>query len=93
MLHLFVFHMLQVYNLDHVAPVLRPLQLPDGLRLAEALHRVLRLPSVASKRYLTNKVGCFYLLDFVKLMFAVIEISSEPNVLAFAVQLDRYNNK
>lgn len=79
----------QVYNLDHVAPVLRPLQLPDGLRLAEALHRVLRLPSVASKRYLTNKVGFLHLLDFVKLVFAVIKISSELYVLAFSIQLDK----
>ncbi|XP_043209386.1 phosphoribosylformylglycinamidine synthase-like [Amphibalanus amphitrite] len=32
------------------------LRLPNGLRLQEALSRVLRLPSVASKRFLTNKV-------------------------------------
>uniref|UniRef100_UPI00358ECE87 phosphoribosylformylglycinamidine synthase isoform X3 n=1 Tax=Myxine glutinosa TaxID=7769 RepID=UPI00358ECE87 len=37
-------------------PVLRALVLPAGLTLHEALGRVLRLPSVASKRYLTNKV-------------------------------------
>uniref|UniRef100_A0A8C4QRP9 Phosphoribosylformylglycinamidine synthase n=1 Tax=Eptatretus burgeri TaxID=7764 RepID=A0A8C4QRP9_EPTBU len=37
-------------------PVLRSLVLPAGLTVHEALGRVLRLPSVASKRYLTNKV-------------------------------------
>ncbi|MPC28113.1 Phosphoribosylformylglycinamidine synthase [Portunus trituberculatus] len=33
-----------------------PLVLPESLSVREALTRVLRLPSVASKRYLTNKV-------------------------------------
>ncbi|XP_041628150.1 phosphoribosylformylglycinamidine synthase isoform X1 [Vulpes lagopus] len=37
-------------------PVLKPLALPPGLRVRQALERVLRLPAVASKRYLTNKV-------------------------------------
>lgn len=35
---------------------LLPLVLPENLSVSEALRRVLRLPSVASKRYLTNKV-------------------------------------
>ncbi|XP_042234579.1 phosphoribosylformylglycinamidine synthase-like isoform X2 [Homarus americanus] len=35
---------------------LQPLVLPDSLKVQEALERVLKLPSVASKRYLTNKV-------------------------------------
>ncbi|XP_065059217.1 phosphoribosylformylglycinamidine synthase-like [Rhopilema esculentum] len=35
---------------------LSKLQLPQNLTVTEALDRVLRLPSVASKRYLTNKV-------------------------------------
>lgn len=39
----------------YVAPLV-PLSLPTNLQVADALHRVLRLPSVASKRYLTNKV-------------------------------------
>jgi phosphoribosylformylglycinamidine synthase len=30
--------------------------LPNGLTVEDALKRVLRLPSVGSKRYLTNKV-------------------------------------
>ncbi|UYV60723.1 PFAS [Cordylochernes scorpioides] len=46
----------KVFKLDKQAPVLRPLKLPTGLALQQALDRVLRLPSVASKRYLTNKV-------------------------------------
>lgn len=35
---------------------LKLLRLPDDLKIEEALDRVLRLPSVSSKRYLTNKV-------------------------------------
>ncbi|XP_054707520.1 phosphoribosylformylglycinamidine synthase-like [Uloborus diversus] len=35
---------------------LQSLELPTDLTLQQALNRVLRLPSVASKRYLTNKV-------------------------------------
>lgn len=35
---------------------LEPLRLPDGLTIKDALHRVLRLLSVGSKRFLTNKV-------------------------------------
>lgn len=37
-------------------PLLKPLSLPDNITLMHALDRVLRLPAVASKRYLTNKV-------------------------------------
>ena len=33
-----------------------PLALPAGATVMEALHRVLRLPSVCSKRFLTTKV-------------------------------------
>ncbi|KAI1301642.1 Phosphoribosylformylglycinamidine synthase [Halotydeus destructor] len=46
----------KVFHLDSVAPILKPLSLPPQLRVLDALDRVLRLPSVASKRYLTNKV-------------------------------------
>lgn len=35
---------------------LLPLVLVDSIDVQEALERVVRLPSVASKRYLTNKV-------------------------------------
>ncbi len=38
------------------AAVLRPLALPADVTVAAALDRVLRLPSVGSKRFLTNKV-------------------------------------
>uniref|UniRef100_UPI00398EDF8E phosphoribosylformylglycinamidine synthase-like n=1 Tax=Pristiophorus japonicus TaxID=55135 RepID=UPI00398EDF8E len=44
------------FTLNHVKLNLQPLTLPAELTVREALNRVLRLPSVASKRYLTNKV-------------------------------------
>ncbi|MBZ3888399.1 Phosphoribosylformylglycinamidine synthase [Sciurus carolinensis] len=44
------------FFLQRDSPVLQPLALPQGLSVRQALERVLRLPSVASKRYLTNKV-------------------------------------
>lgn len=47
---------LQEFFLQRNLPVLRPLALPPGLSVHQALERVLRLPAVASKRYLTNKV-------------------------------------
>jgi phosphoribosylformylglycinamidine synthase len=43
-----------------LAPYLCPLRFPENLTIFEALTRVLRLPSVASKRYLTNKVRVFF---------------------------------
>ncbi|KAL1527588.1 hypothetical protein AB1Y20_008975 [Prymnesium parvum] len=39
-----------------VAPLLKPLVLPEPMQVADALDRVLRLASVGSKRFLTNKV-------------------------------------
>jgi hypothetical protein len=47
----------QVFELSRSQSQLRPLALPADLQVQEALSRVLRLPAVASKRYLTNKVG------------------------------------
>ncbi|XP_061211324.1 phosphoribosylformylglycinamidine synthase [Neopsephotus bourkii] len=44
------------FVLQRLRPPLRPLALPPALSVLEALERVLRLPAVASKRYLTNKV-------------------------------------
>ncbi|KAF7661868.1 hypothetical protein LDENG_00251470 [Lucifuga dentata] len=44
------------FKMERLAPSLQPLALPNGLTVKDALDRVLRLPSVASKRYLTNKV-------------------------------------
>ena len=41
---------------NRVDPQLKPLDLPDGLTVADALNDVLRLVSVGSKRFLTNKV-------------------------------------
>jgi phosphoribosylformylglycinamidine synthase len=41
---------------NRLNPQLQPLDLPDDLSVADALHDVLRLLSVASKRFLTNKV-------------------------------------
>jgi len=46
----------KTYNLERTTTVLPPLQLPQSLSILEALDRVLRLPSVASKQFLTNKV-------------------------------------
>ncbi|KAJ8298146.1 hypothetical protein KUTeg_024677 [Tegillarca granosa] len=44
------------FRLDRQQPVLRSLELTENLKVLDALERVLRLPCVASKRYLTNKV-------------------------------------
>ncbi|XP_064407824.1 phosphoribosylformylglycinamidine synthase isoform X2 [Latimeria chalumnae] len=44
------------FIMERVKPDLRPLTLPDDVSVGAALDRVLRLPAVASKRYLTNKV-------------------------------------
>lgn len=42
--------------MESIRPPLEKLKLPSNLTISDALNRVLRLPSVASKRYLTNKV-------------------------------------
>ncbi|MGE5663479.1 MAG: phosphoribosylformylglycinamidine synthase, partial [Deltaproteobacteria bacterium] len=44
------------FRLDRVPPKLEPLALPRNLAVRAALDRVLRLASVGSKRFLTNKV-------------------------------------
>jgi phosphoribosylformylglycinamidine synthase len=44
------------FNDRHVAPDLSALILPEDLTVRDALHDVLRLVSVGSKRFLTNKV-------------------------------------
>jgi len=46
----------KVFEVDRVAPELRPLELPEGTTVESALDRVLRLLSVGSKRFLTTKV-------------------------------------
>jgi phosphoribosylformylglycinamidine synthase len=44
------------FHFEKKTPLLLPLTLPTGVTTLHALKRVLRLPSVASKRFLTNKV-------------------------------------
>uniref|UniRef100_A0A8C5DK69 Phosphoribosylformylglycinamidine synthase n=1 Tax=Gouania willdenowi TaxID=441366 RepID=A0A8C5DK69_GOUWI len=44
------------FRMERLSRAPEPLTLPAGLTVRDALHRVLRLPAVASKRYLTNKV-------------------------------------
>ncbi|KAM4575374.1 phosphoribosylformylglycinamidine synthase [Fundulus diaphanus] len=44
------------FKMERLAPTHQPLTLPAELTIRDALQRVLRLPAVASKRYLTNKV-------------------------------------
>ncbi|PIO60813.1 hypothetical protein TELCIR_17682, partial [Teladorsagia circumcincta] len=46
----------KVFHLNSTPMPLRQLELPAGLSVRQALEMVLRLPSVASKRYLTSKV-------------------------------------
>jgi phosphoribosylformylglycinamidine synthase len=46
----------KTFELDRVRRKSRPLELPERLSVREALDRVLRLVSVSSKRFLTNKV-------------------------------------
>lgn len=45
----------KTFNLSRVSPKLELLSLPVGLTVRDALERVLRLVSVGSKRFLTNK--------------------------------------
>jgi phosphoribosylformylglycinamidine synthase len=50
-------HMPQkTFHLDRIPLKTKPLKLPEGITIKEALERVLRLLSVGSKRFLTNKV-------------------------------------
>ncbi|MFC1661913.1 phosphoribosylformylglycinamidine synthase, partial [Gemmatimonadota bacterium] len=46
----------KVFELERTPPKLEPLVLPESLSVLDALERVLRLLSVGSKRFLTNKV-------------------------------------
>jgi len=46
----------KTFDMQRVAEPTAPLALPEGLTCAAALERVLRLVSVGSKRFLTNKV-------------------------------------
>ena len=46
----------KTFRLERIEPKLAPLVLPEGITVKDALDRVLRLVSVGSKRFLTNKV-------------------------------------
>ena len=46
----------KTFRLERIKSRLEPLKIPEGTTLKEALERVLRLVSVGSKRFLTNKV-------------------------------------
>ncbi|MDI6890098.1 MAG: phosphoribosylformylglycinamidine synthase [Thermodesulfovibrionales bacterium] len=46
----------KTFNIKRIKSQLEPLKLPDGIKVRDALERVLRLVSVGSKRFLTNKV-------------------------------------
>jgi phosphoribosylformylglycinamidine synthase len=46
----------KTFHLDRINSKLKPLSLPGDITLKKALERVLRLVSVGSKRFLTNKV-------------------------------------
>lgn len=46
----------KTFHLDHRPSKTKPLELPQDLTVRDALERVLRLLSVGSKRFLTNKV-------------------------------------
>ena len=61
--------------MNRIKPTLHPLQFDSKLTVREALERVLRLPSVASKRYLTNKVSSTILYRFLPLNILPIIIS------------------
>ncbi|CAH1103754.1 unnamed protein product, partial [Psylliodes chrysocephalus] len=46
----------KVFKLERKSTLYKPIELPKALSIYQSLERVLRLPSVGSKRYLTNKV-------------------------------------
>ncbi len=46
----------KVFRMERTSGHTQSLDLPDGITLEDALDRVLRLVSVGSKRFLTNKV-------------------------------------
>lgn len=71
-----IFFVSQVFKLQKIAPSLHGLSLPEDLEVRGALERVLRLPSVASKRYLTNKVRKLYafFLSLISKMFYLLAL-------------------
>lgn len=67
------------FRMERLTPTHQPLALPAGLTVKDALDRVLRLPAVASKRYLTNKV-CIT-------MYLLLSVFLEVNLLRQFVSL------
>lgn len=63
-IHLSIINEFQVFHWTKERTQPPPLNLGDTVEVREALERVLRLPAVASKRYLTNKVSVVALLSF-----------------------------
>lgn len=63
-IHLSIINEFQVFHWTKERTQPPPLNLGDTVEVREALERVLRLPAVASKRYLTNKVSVATLLSF-----------------------------
>lgn len=65
----------QVFKFERVKSKLVPLCIPPELTVKEMLERVLRLPAVASKRYLTNKVGSlfFLLINIIKTSYIIVQ--------------------
>lgn len=56
----------KTFTFNRQQPILEPLRIPDGTQIMDALHHVLRLPAVGSKRFLTTKAdrcvtgeGCY----------------------------------
>ncbi|KAK9844820.1 hypothetical protein WJX74_007244 [Apatococcus lobatus] len=45
----------KTFTFNRQQPTLEPLRIPDGTQIMDALHHVLRLPAVGSKRFLTTK--------------------------------------
>ena len=46
----------KTFRMEHLEPTFEPLQLPEDITVKDALEKVLRIVSVGSKRFLTNKV-------------------------------------
>lgn len=72
----------KVFKMERLAQSLQPLALPAGLKVKDALDRVLRLPAVASKRYLTNKV-CVTSLPYNALTCTCAQTSCDSTCLHY----------
>ena len=74
-IYAYCFLLSQVFKFERVRSKLVPLCIPPELTVKEMLERVLRLPAVASKRYLTNKVGSlfFLLINIIKTSYIIVQ--------------------